>query len=138
VLGPPATPPKDYLLCKPCHYSCSTCKVGYKDNMCLSCNSTAKRVPNPLAMSLAAPGRCVCQTNRFPYFLNYTDIGKEECVLCSDAMPGCLDCTSSSYCLLCNTIKYEATPNSVTHKCICLSSAPFMASGYCLTFSGCL
>ena len=54
--------PSNYLLCKPCHYSCATCSEGLKEDKCSPpCNNTAHR-------SINSSNYCKCITG-------FTDIG---------------------------------------------------------------
>lgn len=50
-------------------------------------------------------------------------------------MPGCVSCTSSTVCLDCDNITYVL--NTTSQRCGC-STGYYMASSYCLSYSGCL
>ena len=50
-------------------------------------------------------------------------------------MPGCVSCTSSTVCTSCDNVTYAL--DSSTQQCGCLPGY-YLASGYCLSYSGCL
>ncbi len=93
----------DFLYCDPCHYSCNTCTVGQDSNACVSpCPSGSHRT--------FGGGSCPCQAG-------YTDIGQVVCVICGDAMPGCVACTSATVCTACDNITYVL--NVTSQRCGC-------------------
>ena len=110
----------NYLLCKLCHHSCLTCSVGQDDNACLTCPSNVNRTQTGTT--------CPCVAG-------YADVGIAQCLTCSEAIPGCVSCTSATYCLDCDNITY--TLNATSHTCTC-SSGSYKTSNFCLSYSGCL
>jgi hypothetical protein len=121
---PPVTSaPQTYLLCKPCHYSCDSCNVGQDPNACIggTCPVASHR-------TMVGGNSCPCNTG-------YADVGNVTCVICSEAIPGCVACTSATACQSCDNISYMLSPSAPT--CIC-TTLHYAASGFCLSYSGCL
>ena len=110
----------DYLLCNPCHYSCEVCTIGNNDTACSSCPTDSSRTQ--------ANSSCPCDDG-------YSDTGQVICVLCSEVMPGCVSCSSSTVCLDCDNITYVL--NATSQTCTC-GTGYYLVSGYCLSYSGCL
>lgn len=120
-----STPPTsygsaDFLLCNPCHYSCDTCNTGQNSNDCATCPPGATSHRSPSGSS------CPCNTG-------YADIGETNCVTCYIAIPGCVSCSSASVCSDCDNISYVLVGTT----CGCAPNY-YEASGYCLSYSGCL
>jgi len=62
-------------------------------------------------------------------------VGNAQCLTCGEAIPGCVSCSSATYCSDCDNITYVL--NTVTHTCTC-SNGSFQTSSFCLSYSGCL
>ena len=62
-------------------------------------------------------------------------MGNATCVLCSEVMPGCVSCTSSTVCTGCDNVQY--TLDVGTAQCVCMPGY-YLTTGYCLSYSGCL
>jgi len=109
--------------CMPCHYSCLDCSLGNSISSCTSCNTNNSRIASPVG------GYCNC-------IVGFSDSGVALCAACNATLYGCSTCSSPSVCLTCldTTIYYL---NSLTDKCECLNGT-YMASGYCLSYPGCL
>lgn len=110
----------DFLLCNPCHYSCATCNTGQDSNDCASCPPGVTSFRSPSGTS------CPCDPG-------YADIGETTCATCNQAIPGCVSCLSSSICTDCDNISYVLVGTT----CGCAPNH-YEASGYCLSYSGCL
>jgi hypothetical protein len=108
-------------VCNPCHYSCSGCTSGSNSAGCQACPSsaTSKR-------SSASLPSCPCSTG-------YADAGVQVCQSCNTTLIGCTQCSSTTVCTVCDNTTYTLSGTS----CVCKSPL-YMASGYCLTYPGCL
>lgn len=112
--------PNNYLLCKLCHYSCLTCTIGQDDNACVTCPVDSNRTKTGSA--------CPCDPG-------FADTGLATCLTCSEAIPGCVTCTSATVCLDCDNITYVL--NTTSRTCTCAVGS-YKTSGFCLPYSGCL
>lgn len=107
------------FVCKPCHYSCKGCTVGNSKTSCSAC-------PTGVFRNTSAVGVCPCNDG-------YADVGVPTCSYCNLTLIGCQKCSDNQTCTQCDNSTYTL----VSGKCVCLPNY-FMASGYCLTYAGCL
>jgi hypothetical protein len=105
-------------VCSPCHYSCSLCTAGGSSTSCSACPPNSNRNANSTT--------CPCS-------IGFADIGVSVCQLCNVTLVGCLSCTSNLTCILCDPNQFNLTGSS----CSCIAPN-FMATGYCLSYPGCL
>ena len=118
---PTGTAPDTF--CMPCHYSCLTCAVGNSSSSCSTCNPNISRIAAP------SGGVCSCISG-------FADAGIAQCSPCNATLAGCATCSSPTVCLTCiDNVIYNI--NGTTGKCDC-APLTYMASGYCLTYPGCL
>ena len=106
------------FLCKPCHYSCLDCTVGNNRTSCSACTTGVFMSPSG--------AYCPCDNG-------YADVGVLTCSFCNLTLIGCQICSDNQTCTQCDAATYTL----ISGKCVCLPGY-FMASGYCLTYAGCL
>jgi len=103
--------------CAVCNYNCLKCEGALKTN-CTACDSLMYRSHN------TTDNTCPCNSG-------YVDVNVALCAPCSNYIPGCNTCISTSICTTCFNGFYI-----IAGTCQCTTG--FLVTGVCTTIYGCI
>ena len=121
------------FLCLQCASVCDGCVSASNDiRDCSSCVPGSNRAKTGTLTSITSPPTCICQAG----FVEVN--GAVICQRCSDLIPGCSSCLTSTYCDFCVAPTSFSTAANTTHRQCTCPTGTYLVTGICLSYPGCL